>query len=153
MWRIGLKHIQPVLVNVNQEYVAGRTAGRYPHGVEKSEAHLAKRLGARVRERRAALGLSQAMLAEHIETSVVYVSLLERGQRLPSVPTLLALARALSTSTDALVSPVSRVEHEADPLDIAARQVPTSLRPLVARMLTAINDPAASGVDVGRKRG
>jgi len=112
---------------------------RYPGWVNKDDAALAARIGARMRERREALGWSQATLAEKIDTSVEFVSMLERGARMPSVPTLVAVAHALGLSIDGLVE-AKRVAVDADPLEAAARAVPQPLRPVITRMLAAVVD-------------
>lgn len=109
--------------------------------MEDADAALARRLGKRLRRRRTDLGWSQATLAEAIGTSVEYVSMLERGARLPSLPTLVALGRALSTSLDALVAVSDAPRSEEDRLMILARAIPTPLRVTVARMLAALVEP------------
>ena len=65
---------------------------------------LRKAIAKETRTRRQARGLTQAALAEEIDVSVEMVSRLERGRCFPSVPTLVALARALGTTPDELLS-------------------------------------------------
>ena len=112
---------------------------------------MAARLGQRVRARRLALGWSQAALAERLTTSVEYVSMLERGTRLPSLPTFVALGDALALSLDALVAGQAEGSPEPDVLEAAARAVPAAVRPLVARMLVAIADPGERAPRVGKQ--
>ena len=100
---------------------------------------------ARIRERRDALGWSQAKLAERIDTSIEYVSMLERGVRLPSLPTLVAVGEPLALSLDTLVAERVVAVHEPDVLEAAARGVPAALRPLIARVRVAV---AAAAVAV-----
>ncbi len=64
---------------------------------------LAASIGAAARERRRALGLTQADVAERLGLSVEFYARIERGHALPSVPTLVALIRLLGVSFDALV--------------------------------------------------
>jgi tetratricopeptide (TPR) repeat protein len=64
-------------------------------------------LGARVLERRVALGLSQRELAGP-EMSPSYVSLIESGKRVPTRELLQVLARRLETTADDLVPPEER---------------------------------------------
>ena len=59
-------------------------------------------IGARVRERRERLGLSQRALARRVGVSVAFVSCVERGERLPSLETLARLADCLGLSLDEL---------------------------------------------------
>ncbi|MBM4283103.1 MAG: helix-turn-helix transcriptional regulator [Deltaproteobacteria bacterium] len=128
--------------------------GRYPDVVNKEEAALAARMGVWIRERRDALGWSQATLAERIDTSIEYVSMLERGARLRSLPSLVALARALTLSLASLVAVHAVGRDDADVLAAAARAVLDRLRPLIARMLAAIVDvdPAVAGAGRGGRR-
>lgn len=53
------------------------------------------KIGARVRELRKELGISQEGLAERAHTSPVYLSRIESGKQKPSVQTLNKLARAM----------------------------------------------------------
>jgi transcriptional regulator with XRE-family HTH domain len=102
----------------------------------KERDPLAKRVGARMRRRRLDLGWSQATLATHLHTTPEYVSLLEVGARLPSIPTLVRLSHALGLSVDALVA--ERRGPTEETLLFAIRRVPRELRPHVAKMLDAL---------------
>ena len=64
--------------------------------------------GAVVRARRHAAGLSQEALAVAAGLDRTYISMLERGERTPSLGTVLLLARALGTSMTSLVSATER---------------------------------------------
>ncbi len=64
-----------------------------------------RRLGDRIREHRRSKGLTQEALAESLDLSVAYVSLIERGGRNPPYTTVVAIARALGV-------PMSRIVHE-----------------------------------------
>ncbi len=57
-----------------------------------------KKLGERVRTLRRTRGLTQESLAEALDLSVAYVSLIERGGRNPPYTTVVAIARALGVS-------------------------------------------------------
>ena len=70
-----------------------------------SRLEVLRRLGESVRARRRALGLTQEDLAELLDISVAYVSLIERGGRNPPVTTVCAIARALDVSPRELVDP------------------------------------------------
>ena len=61
------------------------------------------RLGARIRARRTAKGLSQAALAESADVSANYIGVLERGVKLPTLDTLVALAKVLGCSAAELL--------------------------------------------------
>ena len=97
---------------------------------------LAKRIGARIRRRRLDLGWTQATVATHLRTSAEYVGMLELGTRLPSLPTLLRISRALGMSLDALVA--ERRQGPQETLDFAVSRLPAELRPHAARMLEAL---------------
>lgn len=63
-----------------------------------------RRLGERVREHRRTRGLTQEALAEALDLSVAYVSLIERGGRNPPYTTVVAIARALGVPTARIVA-------------------------------------------------
>jgi transcriptional regulator with XRE-family HTH domain len=63
-----------------------------------------RRLGERVREHRRTRGLTQEALAEALDLSVAYVSLIERGGRNPPYTTVVAIARALGIPTARIVA-------------------------------------------------
>lgn len=57
-----------------------------------------RRLGERVRSVRHQRGLTQESLADSLDISVAYVSLIERGGRNPPYTTVIAIAKALGVS-------------------------------------------------------
>jgi transcriptional regulator with XRE-family HTH domain len=63
-----------------------------------------RKLGERVREHRRHRGLTQEALAEALDLSVAYVSLIERGGRNPPYTTVVAIARALAVPTSCIVT-------------------------------------------------
>jgi transcriptional regulator with XRE-family HTH domain len=62
------------------------------------------KLGERIREERHKQGVTQATLAEQLDLSVAYVSLIERGGRNPPYTTVIAIARALDVPAARIVS-------------------------------------------------
>lgn len=62
-----------------------------------------KSFGRRMRKYRELLGYSQESLAEIIECSPIFISTLERGEKGPSLDTLIKLANTLEISTDILL--------------------------------------------------
>ena len=84
-----------------------------------------KKLMARLRDQREAAGLTQALVAERADINASYVGLLERGEREPSLTTLLGLCDAVE------LSPVDLFSNTAP----ASRQEPrevTQLRSIIA---------------------
>ncbi len=69
----------------------------------KQDKELAKAIGRRARLARAALGLTQAEVAERVPLAAEVYGRLERGGMLPSVPTLMRVAAVLSVEPSALV--------------------------------------------------
>lgn len=63
-----------------------------------------RRLGERIREYRHTKGLTQENLAQALNLSVAYVSLIERGGRNPPYTTVLAIARALGVAPGRIVT-------------------------------------------------
>lgn len=62
-----------------------------------------KNLGATIAKRREQANMTQKELAEKVGVSNAFLSLLERGEKFPSIETLCALATALDVSCDALL--------------------------------------------------
>jgi transcriptional regulator with XRE-family HTH domain len=69
------------------------------------DSELARLLGAEIRRRRVALGMSQHQLAGPL--SRAFVSLIEHGRVVPSLPSLVLLAHRLRTSPAALMIAVN----------------------------------------------
>jgi transcriptional regulator with XRE-family HTH domain len=63
-------------------------------------------LGATVRKRRVALGLSQEKLAERADLHWTYIGGIERGERNVSLLNIVKIARALNTSPSRLLADV-----------------------------------------------
>lgn len=70
------------------------------------DLEIARAFGQRVREVRLEKSMTQEQLAEAAGLHPTFISNVERGYRVPSVPTLLRLARSLGVSPGALVDPV-----------------------------------------------
>ena len=64
---------------------------------------LAKSIGAAARQARKELELTQEDAAERVGVSVEFYARIERGNSLPSVPTLVRIAAALGVSADVLL--------------------------------------------------
>ena len=64
-----------------------------------------REVGERIKRRRAELGMKRRELAEAAGISYPYISQLETGSRDASLPTQIAIARALDVSLDALFAP------------------------------------------------
>jgi len=60
-------------------------------------------IGRRIKEARAKRGLTQEQLAERTDITIVYLSELERGVKLPSLTVFVNIAEALHVSTDSLL--------------------------------------------------
>ena len=63
-----------------------------------------KRLGARIREERLRLHLTQAQLAEDIDISDTYMGSIERGERSLTLDTLVRLVNRLGVTVDYLLA-------------------------------------------------
>jgi len=63
-----------------------------------------RQLGERVREHRRSRGFTQEALAQALDLSVAYVSLIERGGRNPPYTTVIAIARALGVTPARIVA-------------------------------------------------
>lgn len=79
------------------------------------DTELARLIGQEARRARLARRLTQQDVAERAGISVEFYARIERGQTLPSVPTLRVLAEVLGTTADALLGRLG----EAAPLKAA----------------------------------
>lgn len=75
---------------------------------ERRHKHLSIALGLALRQLRVKAGISQEELGFRFGLHRTYVSLLERGRRMPSVPTLLSLGEFLGASPVELMKLVER---------------------------------------------
>lgn len=94
-------------------------------------------LGGRLRERRDAIGWSQAQLAEAVGVTPNYVGVIERGEKLPTLEVLEAASRALGVTVGALLAD-DAPDAWADQAVALAQAVPASQRGLVLAVLRAI---------------
>lgn len=117
--------------------------------MDERDAKIAATIGAGIRACRQRLGWSQARLAERLDVAVEYVSMLERGTRLPSVGMLVAIADAVGVSVDAVVG-ARGPEPELDEALALLRAVPTEARPAVLAMLKSV--AASYGAPRPRRR-
>lgn len=114
--------------------------------MKRERTHVDREVGARVRERRATLGLSQRELAAGAQCDVGMVSRIENGNRIPSVGLLETLARHLDVDASWLGTgehdPAIDLEHALELLsETGDRPDPTSVeeaRDLVASYLAKI---------------
>ncbi len=67
------------------------------------ELRLAAAFGKRVRARRIELNLTQEQLAEAADLHPTYISNVERGYRVPTLPTIVRLATALDVDAGSLI--------------------------------------------------
>jgi len=93
-------------------------------------------LGERIRSQRELLGLSQAKFAEVAGVTPNYVGVVERGEKLPTLETLEAMARALGVEAGALLMRESP-DTWADAVAALARAIPPHQRGIVLALLKA----------------
>lgn len=75
----------------------------------RSEDHLARQIGSEIRRRRLQRNLSQGALASIVGRDRSTICRWEAGERLPTLPALLAVGQALECDASALI-PTSRPE-------------------------------------------
>ena len=68
------------------------------HRRQRARREALRHLGERIRTMRRKNGLTQESLADSLDISVAYVSLIERGGRNPPYTTVVAIASALGVS-------------------------------------------------------
>jgi transcriptional regulator with XRE-family HTH domain len=91
--------------------VAGRPADHLSR--EPGGDALAQRLGPRLRERRLALGRTLADVAGEANLSVSYLSAVEKGANMPSLPVLARLVHALRLTLHELLRGADRLQVRA----------------------------------------
>ncbi|MBN9521111.1 helix-turn-helix transcriptional regulator [bacterium] len=74
-----------------------------------NKASLQTKLGSLIRSKREAAGLTQEELAHLAGIHRTYLSILERGKRMPTVEVVRLLAKALKTTMTALVAELEGV--------------------------------------------
>lgn len=97
-----------------------------------------RRLGQRLRARREARQLTQARVAELAELTPNYIGLLERGEKLPTLETLLRLAKVLGTrAAELLEEPQPHDEWLGEVATVAAT-IPRQQRSLALALLKTV---------------
>jgi len=94
-----------------------------------------QRLGQRLRAHRLARGLSQAALAEMVELSPNYIGLLERGLKLPTIDTLVRVAKAVGARPADLLGDALPTDEWLDDMMAVASTVPRQHRELALAVL------------------
>lgn len=79
-----------------------------PKRDREEELVIARAFGEHVREVRLERGMNQDQLAEAAELHAPFISNLERGYRVPSLPTVLRVARGLAIAPCKLVNELQR---------------------------------------------
>ena len=102
----------------------------------ETEQEFAARMGAAIRQARAARKWSQATLAERLDVSVDYVGMLERGERLPSVSVLFQVATLFGMSVLELITAPTAESWAAEAVALL-RVLPDGSRSLILTMLRA----------------
>lgn len=113
--------------------------------IAEADASLARRIGARLRLLRKEQRLTLAILAQRAELSVSYLSAVEKGVNLPSLPVLARLTEALNASIPAVLT------DEGSPLAIVAEVPATVGSTLVSHPLLQLQNAVvrAGAGDVG----
>jgi transcriptional regulator with XRE-family HTH domain len=86
-------------------------------------ASLSSVLAFNMKAQRQILGISQAQLAERVNTSTNYIALIEVGRKFPSFEMLERIAAALEIDSPALFATEIRPLTEAETLEKVQRQV------------------------------
>ncbi|HSY24928.1 MAG TPA: helix-turn-helix transcriptional regulator [Polyangiaceae bacterium] len=107
-------------------------------------------LGGRLRERREAIGWSQAQLAEAVGVSPNYIGVIERGEKLPTLEVVESASRALGVTVGALFAE-DAPDAWADQAVALARAVPAAHRSLVIAVLQAIVTETRQGARLARR--
>lgn len=82
-----------------------------------------KKLGQRIRERRQELNLSQPQLAEYAGLSAGHIAQIERGEIVPTLPTVQELERVLEIPLFPLLSVYDEQESGNEPMEEVFRNL------------------------------
>lgn len=85
-------------------------------------------IGKRIKAVRTAQRLTQQELAELVDLSTTYISVIERGAKIPKLETLIALANFLKVSTGYLLADVVDAS-----LEVAASEISEQLKNLSSK--------------------
>lgn len=109
--------------------------------IKENEQKLREQLGGELRKARLVLGLTQADIAERVETDPETISRFERGATLPSLARLLDLAEALGVTIASLLGGASpRAVDELEELRHSLASLPAKDRRLAAAIIKTIVD-------------
>lgn len=82
--------------------------------------------------------MTQAALAERARVSTNYVSVVERGQKLPTLDTLVRMAKAVGASPAELLGDGRPSDEWVEELVAIGRTLPPSVRPMALAVLRAM---------------
>jgi transcriptional regulator with XRE-family HTH domain len=123
--------------------VAGRPADHLTEPPAGGE--LAVRLGARLRERRLALGRTLADVAREADVSTSYLSAVEHGANMPSLPVLARLVHALRLTLHELLKDEDRTHVRTGELPDAPGAHELDHSELRLRVSALVSQPGESG--------
>jgi transcriptional regulator with XRE-family HTH domain len=123
--------------------VAGRPADHLSQSPAGGE--LAVRLGGRLRERRKALGRTLADVAREAELSTSYLSAVEKGASMPSLPVLARLVHALRLTLHELLKDEDRMHVRTGELADEAGVSELSHDELRLRVASLVSAPGDHG--------
>jgi transcriptional regulator with XRE-family HTH domain len=125
--------------------VAGRPADHLATS-NGAGGELARRLGVRLRERRLTLGRTLADVAGEADLSVSYLSAVEKGANMPSLPVLARLVHALRLTLHELLREEDRQNVRAGDLTADGARVLELHHPdLRLRVASLVSGPAERG--------
>lgn len=101
-------------------------------------------IGQNIAKYRARAGLTQAQLAEAADISSVFISRVERGQKMMKVSTLRSIAQVLHVSCDALLSSGGPEADRENILYLLSQQSPENLS-RIERVVRALAEEPSGG--------
>lgn len=93
-------------------------------------------LGKKLKEQRNKLKLTQSNVAEKVDVSINYIGQIERGEKIPSIETLIKLSNSLNISTDSLLAE----NLENDIKDEKAIYLTDKQIKVISKIITLIKD-------------
>lgn len=108
-------------------------------------------IGENVRANRIRAGLTQAQLAEAADVGTPFIANIECGQKMMSVPTLIAVADALKVSCDSLVRPIEQADGTGNILLLLNDFSPQYLAKIERMIRTLLEEFPYPDVDMDNK--
>lgn len=101
-----------------------------------------QKIGLRIQEIRLSKKMTQEELAEAVSCSAIYISSIERGVKIPSVQTIVAIANAMEITSDCLLADVlnNKPSDEASNLQTLLLDCSSKKKSILVKAATSLKE-------------